>query len=156
MGREAIQTMFNSKMMIMKTFKIKTHLPGEIYQSPHFFILNKGSNAGRPSYEAFTNSFIVFANSKKETDQLFWICNILHAGNYFKSHLVGSVIPFIHIGQIKSLLKKMIKNYEGHHWNGRFKALEKIELLTKRLQVQQQCLNEYKFALMHSYNLFKD
>ena len=140
----------------MKAFKIKTHRPVKTYQSPHFFILNKGNNAGRPGQKLFANSFVVFANSKEEADQLFWICNILHSGSYFKGHLVGSVIPFIHIGQIKSLLKKMIKNYEGHHRNGRFKALEKIELLTKRLQHQQQCLNEYKSALMHSYNLFSD
>ncbi|WP_410198315.1 hypothetical protein [Aequorivita ciconiae] len=44
----------------------------------------------------------------------------------------------------------MIRNYEGHHWNGRFTALEKLECLTERLQHQQRCLNEYKIALMQS------
>ena len=153
MGREAIQIMFNLKMMIMKAFKIKTHRPGETYQTPHFFILNKGNNAGKPNICPFTNSFVVFTNTAEEAQQLFWICNILYCGNYFKTCLCGSVIPFIHIGEVKSLLKKMIRNYEGHHWNGRFKALEKLELLAKRLQHQQHCLNEYKMALMQSYNL---
>ena len=81
MGREAIQTMFNLKMMIMKTFKIKTHRPGETYQTPHFFILNKGNNAGKPNICSFTNSFVVFANTAEEAQQLFWICNILYCGS---------------------------------------------------------------------------
>ena len=140
----------------MKTFKIKTHRPGETYQSPHFFILNKGINAGKPNICPFTNSFVVFANSAEKAQQLFWICNILYCGSYFKTCLCGSVIPFIQIREVRSLLKKMIRNYEGHHWNGRFKALEKLELLSRRLRHQQQCLNEYKLALMQSYNLDRE
>ncbi len=140
----------------MEAFKIKTHRPGDTYQSPHFFILNKGNNAGRPSFCAFTNSFVIFTNSTEETNQLYWICNILHCGRYFQPYLCGSVIPFIHIGEVRSILKKRIKNYEGHHWNGRFTALEKLEHLTKRLKYQQGCLNDYKIALMQSYNLDRD
>lgn len=49
----------------MKPFKIKTHRTGETYQSPHFFILNKGNNAGKPNICPFTNSFVVFANSEE-------------------------------------------------------------------------------------------
>jgi len=137
----------------MKAFKIKTHRPGETYQTPHFFILNKGNNAGKPNICPFTNSFVVFANSEEEAQQLFWICNILYCGSYFKTYLCGSVIPFIHIGEVRSLLKKMIRNYEGHHWNGRFTALEKLERLSIHLLHQQRCLEEYKIALMQSYSL---
>lgn len=155
--REALKTKFNLKTVcLMKAFKLKTHRPGETYCTPHFFILNKGKNAGRPSHCPFTNSFVVFANSKDEVHELYWICNILFNGNYFKNHLLGSVIPFIRIGQIHFLLQKMIKNYEGHHWNGRFKALERIERLTAHLNHQQRCLNDYKIALMESYNLNRD
>ncbi|MGO3184017.1 MAG: DUF6943 family protein [Aequorivita sp.] len=137
----------------MKAFKIKTHKPGETYQSPHFFILNKGNNAGKPNICPFTNSFVVFANSAAEAHQLFWICNILYCGSYFKTYLCGSAIPFIHIGEVRSILKKVIRNYEGNYWNDRFMALEKLERLAERLQHQQHCLNEYKISLMQSYNL---
>ena len=50
----------------------------------------------------------------------------------------------------------MIKNYEGHHWNGRFKVLERIEKLTDHLNHQQRVLNDYKIALMQSYNLDRE
>ena len=140
----------------MKAFKIKTHRPGDTYQTPHFFILNKGNNAGRPSHCPFNNSFVVFANSLEEANRLYWICNILHCAHHFKTLLCGSVIPFIHIGDIRSILKKMIKNYEGHHWNGRFTALEKLEGFSIHLLHQQRCLEEYKIALMQSYNLDRE
>ncbi|WP_310993767.1 DUF6943 family protein [Aequorivita marina] len=140
----------------MKAFKIKTHKPGKTYCSPHFFILNKGKNAGRPSRCSFSNSFVVFTNTQKKAHQLYWICNILFHGYYFKTYFSGSVIPFIHIGQVNSLLKKMIKNYEGHHWNGRFNALEELEHLSTHLLHQQRCLEEYKIALLKSYNLNRE
>ncbi|QAA80843.1 hypothetical protein EI546_03465 [Aequorivita sp. H23M31] len=140
----------------MKAFKIKTHQPGKTYQSPHFFIISKGKNAGEPSIRPLTNSFVVFANSAEEAQQLFWICNILYCGNHFKTCLFGPLILFIHIGEVRSVRNKMIRNYEGHHWNGRFTALEKLERLTEPLKHQHQCLNEYKIALMQSYNLCRE
>lgn len=54
----------------MKAFKIKTHRPGENYLTPHFFILKKGNNAGRPSHCPFNNSFVVFANSLEKIQKL--------------------------------------------------------------------------------------
>jgi hypothetical protein len=38
--------------------KIKTHKLGVTYSQPHFFILNKGRNAGKPSPDWFSNSFV--------------------------------------------------------------------------------------------------
>lgn len=140
----------------MKAFKIKTHRLGKDYPSPHFFVLSKGNNAGKPSYAAFTNSFVIMTNCENEARQLFWICNILFTGHYFKTRLCGSVIPFIRIGEVRGLLEKMVKNYEGHHWNGRFQALEKLEQLTKNLQHQHRYINDYKIALMQSYDLDRE
>ncbi len=140
----------------MKAFKIKTHRLGETYSSPHFFVLSKGNNAGKPSCSAFTNSFVIMAHSESEAQQLFWTCNILFTGHYFKTRLCGSVIPFIRIGEVQLLLEKMVKNYQGHHWNGRFQALEKLEQITKILQHQHRCINQYKIALMQSYDLDRE
>ena len=140
----------------MKTFKIKTHRPGATYHAPPFFILNKGNNAGRPSHCPFNNAFVVFADSTEEVNRLYWIYNILYSGHNFKTRLCGSLIPFIHIGEIESLMKNSLGNYEGHHWNGRFTALEKLERLSIHLLHQQRCLEEYKIALMQSYDLVRD
>lgn len=140
----------------MKAFKIKTHRLGQTYHAPHFFILSKGNNAGKPSVSEFTNSFVITANTQKQAHQLFWICNILYTGHYFRTRLCGSVIPFIRIGEVQSLLERMILNYEGHHWYGRFQTLEKLEQLIKVLQHQQNCINQYKLLLMQSYQLDRD
>lgn len=140
----------------MKAFKIKTHRPGQTYQTPHFFILNKGNNAGRLSHCPFNNSFVVLANTAEEVNRLYWICNILYYGHSFKTRLCGSVIPFIQISEIQSLLKNRLGNYEGHHWNGRFTALERLEGLSIQLLHKQRCLEEYRIALMQSYILNRD
>ncbi|SRR5690554_208552 len=140
----------------MKAFKIKTHRLGETICSPHFFVLNKGNNAGKPSFSPFVNSFVIKTHSEKDAHQLFWICNILFTGHYFKKRICGSVIPFIRIGEVQLLLEKMVQNYEGSHWNGRFQALKNLEQVIKTLQKQQRCLNQYKIALMQSYDLDRE
>mgnify|MGYP001165755405 CR=1 FL=1 len=135
----------------MLNFKIKTHRHERYYNTPHFFILNKGNNAGKPSFEPYRNAFVVHCNNQRQLQKIFWICAILHAGNFFKLYLKGSVIPFIHISDVKKLIKECIIKYDGHHWEERFKALKKLEAAEENLRRQSENLKNYKILMMRSY-----
>lgn len=135
----------------MNTYKIKTHRKGSRYETPHFYLINKGKNAGRPSKKPYYNSFVVFANNELQIEKLFWICNILHEGHYFKPYLVGSRMEFIHIGSVKKLFNETLNNYDGNHWEERFKVLRHIEKAECDLRRQADNIGKHKIVLMRSY-----
>ena len=87
------------KSIIMLQSKIKTHKLGNKYEQPHFFILNKGRNAGKPSPDWFSNSFVFLADSEEERSHFYYLCSALWQGKYFHQLLIGSVIEFIRIDE---------------------------------------------------------
>lgn len=135
----------------MLNFKIKTHSHNRMYNVGHFYILNKGNNAGKPSFEPYRNAFVVFCNNRRELQNLYWICAILHVGQQFKPYLKGSVIPFITIVDVKRLIKECSIKYEGRHWEERFKVLKKLEEVEEIIRKQSQNLKRYKVLMMQSY-----
>lgn len=87
-------------------FEIKTHRVGATYQKPHFFILNKGLNSGKPLLRPCCNCFVITTRTDNDKNKLFSLSMMLQIGGYFKYHLRGSVIPFINIKDCSSTLKK--------------------------------------------------
>ena len=83
----------------MLKHKIKTHKLGNNYSQPHFFILNKGRNAGKPSPDWFSNSFVFLADSEEERWHFYYLCQALWQGKYFHQLLIGSVVEFIRIDE---------------------------------------------------------
>ncbi len=81
----------------MSTFQIKTHQIGRTYTAPHFFILNKGLNNGKPLDEPCPNCFVIIATTKAKRESLYYLCLSLKVGKFFAYYLKGSVIPFIGI-----------------------------------------------------------
>ena len=94
----------NFKSEAMPVFHIKTHVRGTIYKKPHYYILNKGLNSGKPNNEPYTNSFVVVCNSEQELEDLFWISYSLWKCKFWHQYLIGSVIPFLRIGDVKKEL----------------------------------------------------
>ena len=54
----------------MDTIFIKTHQPGANYAKPHFFVLSKGLNSGKPSNEPFTNSFVLVFQTEAQKEDI--------------------------------------------------------------------------------------
>ena len=75
-------------------FIVKTHKKDTIYNKPHFFVLNKGMNSGKPQNEPFTNSFVVIFDSEADSENIFWIAYSLWKSKFWHQHLVGSEISF--------------------------------------------------------------
>ncbi|MFZ5551575.1 MAG: DUF6943 family protein [Bacteroidota bacterium] len=76
---------------------VKSHQLGYKYNQPHFFILNKGRNAGKPAPLCFSNCFVYLAQTDEERWHYYNLCHALWQGKYFHPLLVGSVIEFIRI-----------------------------------------------------------
>ena len=79
----------------MDTIFIKTHQPGAHYAKPHFFVLSKGLNSGKPSNEPFTNSFVLVFQTEAQKEDIFWIAMSLWKSKFWMPFLRGSVIPFL-------------------------------------------------------------
>lgn len=90
----------------MKSFLIKTHRPEGNYSKPHFFILNKGLNSGKPLDSPCPNCFICITENQADKDFMYWLCFGLWRSKSFHYYLKGSVIPFITIDDIKKLIQE--------------------------------------------------
>lgn len=90
----------------MKAIRIITHRPEVIYTSSVLFILSKGLNAGKPLIKPCPNCFAVELESSQETQRFRSLCFVLFQSQIFKQYLKGSVVPFLSIGDFRSILNK--------------------------------------------------
>lgn len=134
----------------MSTYEIKTHQVGRTYSAPHFFILNKGLNSGKPMDGPCPNCFVLTTQSQEQREQLFYLCLSLKIGKYFAYYLKGSVIPFICITDTKAVLKNAMQNYESQQWKLKVEKLKKITAFEENLQQQLVAISKLKIALLRS------
>lgn len=134
----------------MQNFEIKTHQPGRTYKTPHFFILNKGLNSGKPLAKPCPNCFVVTTTTKAKRESLFCLCLTLKVGQYFSYYLKGSVIPFIGILDAKKVINTALQNYEAQQWQMKVEKLKKITAFEENLQQQLATILKLKIALLRS------
>ena len=89
----------------MSTFELKTHKSGRTYSNPHFFILNKGLNSGKPLTNPCPNCFVVTTSTEEAKNTLFHLSMMLQIGGFYAYYLKGSVIAFISIDDCRNTLK---------------------------------------------------
>jgi hypothetical protein len=89
--------MFNLNFKAMQNFFIKTHKAGNNYPKPHFYILNKGLNCGKPLKESCPNCFVIAFQKESDVEDYYWLAYSLWQSGYWHQFLVGSVIPFFRI-----------------------------------------------------------
>ena len=89
----------------MQTLNIKSHRSGSTYQQPHFFILNKGNNSGKPLTAPCPNCFVIQCNNEDEKEQVYWLLFGLWRSKAFRQFLRGSVIPFVNLKDVKDCIR---------------------------------------------------
>lgn len=116
-------------------YEIKTHRVGITYNKPHFFILNKGLNSGKPLFNPCPNCFVVTTRTDEDKNTLFHLSMMLQIGGYFAYYLKGSVIPFIGINDCSKTLKQgLLLSVEVHKHIKMIQAInQEQERLTKTL-----------------------
>ncbi|WP_298367601.1 hypothetical protein [uncultured Lutibacter sp.] len=136
----------------MSNFEIKTHNVGRTYTKPHFFILNKGLNSGKPLENPCPNCFVITSQTEEDKNTVFYLCYSLYLGRYFKPFLKGSVILFITINDCLKLLKtahlKHINNRSKS--NNNLNKVKFIEEKEKILKEQLKLINQLKVAFIRS------
>ena len=132
----------------MSNFEIKTHKPGTTYQAPHFFILNKGNNSGKPLKNPCPNCFVITTETEELQERLFYMCLSLKTARYFKFYLKGSVIPFITINDAKKVILEALAQKSAQQWEQIRIKLKHIEAYENNLREQLKKISEYKLALL--------
>ena len=124
----------------MSTFNIKSHRPGVSYNMPHFFILNKGNNSGKPLFVSCPNCFVIQYQCEVEKEQIYWLLYGLWQSKAFYQFLRGSVIPFIVLNDLKSCLRDGLKKVDENP-----AQFEKAVAALRNLEAME---NQYKQNLL--------
>ena len=137
----------------METFIIKSATSNEVIQKPHFFVLNKGLNSGKPLLQPCANCFKIEAKNEQIKDHLYWISFALWRSNAFYPYLIGSVIPYIRIGDYKALICKRLELINAHpdEFLKVVTQLKLIEQKEKQLLDNIHLIRELKKAFVFSY-----
>lgn len=137
----------------MINFKLKHYQSGSTCNLPHFYILNKGMNTGKPLKEPCPNCFVIEFFCTSDFEDMEAICSSLWKDKFWHQFLIGSVIPYIRIGDFsKNLALKsheMMLDFEQHKKD--MKTLKM--LLEKEEQFQQNInlINDLRRVIMHRY-----
>ena len=134
----------------MSTYEIKTHRSGRTYNTPHFFILNKGLNSGKPLHQPCPNCFVITTALEDTRESLYYLCLSLNVGKYFGYYLKGSVIPFICISDAKKVINEALQNNQEQQWTIKIEKLKKINAFEENLQQQLKTISQLKIALLRS------
>lgn len=129
---------------------IKTHKINRTYHGNHFFVLSKGNNAGRPMDGPCPNCFVVITKCPQEKQLLYWLCFGLWQCGYFLPHLCGSVIPFLRLPELKSIIRATrAKVYlRKNEYDKAIETLNKLLHIQQNILQQLQLINQAKKSLM--------
>lgn len=132
----------------MLYYEIKTHRVGITYDKPHFFILNKELNSGKPLYNPCPNCFVVTTITDEDKNTLFHLSMMLQIGGYFAYYLKGGVIPFIGINDCSKILKEgLLFSVEVHK---HIKIIQVINQEQERLTKTLAKLKDLKKAYIQA------
>ncbi|MCH8535434.1 MAG: hypothetical protein LAT51_10230 [Flavobacteriaceae bacterium] len=135
----------------MFSYQIKTFRP-EVTETkskkPHFYVLNKGLNSGKPLKCACANCYIITANDQETLNRLYWLTYSLWKTDQYKPLLRGSVIPFITIGDINRVLNEAFLSCPDTKLQKVLEALKMVKKAEETYEAKIKLLNELKVSLL--------
>jgi len=140
----------------MKSFRIKTHRLESRYQQPHFFILNKGLNSGKPLNTSCPNCFVCIAENEADREFLYWLCFGLWRSKSFHLYLKGSVIPFITIDEIQKIIKEneIKASTKEQAFEKPIQALKLLDVNEQKIKLTLKMIDTTRQSIFH--NLMKE
>jgi hypothetical protein len=133
----------------MKSFQIKTHRLDNNYQQPHFFILSKGLNSGKPLNQPCPNCFVLLTDNHEDKELLFWLCFGLWKSKSFQYLFRGSVIPFVTINEIRKLIMESTTkaNCNALATQKAIQALQILEIKEQRIKTTLKLIDAARQAI---------
>lgn len=113
-------------------------------QKATFYIQSKGLHAGRPLKEAIPNSFAVTT----KINNAYEIVYSLWRAKAFYNCIIGSVIPFIRVADVKKIVLSAFDNVERCNQKN-LKKIEVIDNNIETLEKQIALLKEMRDATAH-------
>ena len=116
---------------------------------PHFFVLCKGLNSGKPLEKSCPNCFVVVTNNQEQKEFLYWLCWGLWQSKKFYHLHTGSVIPFVRLYEFKPYLKEQAAAAFAakEQYNKNVKALQQLEQLEKNYKQNLLLIQDAKRAI---------
>jgi hypothetical protein len=133
----------------MNTLTIKTHKMKNTCTGNYFFLLSKGLNAGKPLDKPCPNCFVLFAKSEEEKNQLYWLCFGLWQGRFFHPFLTGSVIPFIRLNDLKTVISEALSKVVTKEFDKSISAIQDLEKYQLSIAKQMELIRQAKKSLMY-------
>lgn len=133
--------------------KIKTHKSGTAYNQPHFFILNKGLNSGKPFRHYVVNSFVFLADDNQERDYYYFMLLGLWELRFFRPYLKGTAVEYVRLGDVIDVIEETLNsiNTGNQTFADVQKSLAQIEALQSNLQMQLTYLMQLRKSLFNKY-----
>ena len=137
----------------MCTFILKSYNQKEEIRKPHFFILNKGNNSGKPLSAPCPNCFIILFQNEIEKEQVYWLMYSLWQSNAFYPFLRGSVIPFVVLRDVKSCLSAALNKVDENpaQFEKAVVALQSLEAMEKQNKQNLLLISQAKRMLFYKY-----
>ena len=137
----------------MCTFILKSFSQKSEIKKPHFFILNKGNNSGKPLTAPCANCFVIQFQNETEKEQVYWLLYSLWQSNAFYPFLRGSVIPFIVLRDVKSCLTAALNKVDENpaQFEKAVAALQSLEAMEKQNKQNLLLISQAKRMLFYKY-----
>lgn len=137
----------------MNTYSIKSNCGSTHLSKPHFYILNKGMNSGKPLQIPCPNSFVFTSDSENERDFYYWLLFGLWRSKSFHPFLRGSVIPFISIRDLKNciLAGEVEAKANINQFQKNIEILKLLELKEKQFHENLKLIEETRKAIFYKY-----
>jgi hypothetical protein len=106
-------------------------------------------NAGKPSKNPFTNSFVIKVQNDAQRSHLFFVAYSLYESKRIHPNLIGSVIPYIRIREYQQLLFNTWRKAEENpeEWLNQMDRFRTILKLENQLEKQLKLIRQAKIAL---------
>ena len=137
----------------MCSFILKSYSQKEEIRKPHFFILNKGNNSGKPLSAPCPNCFVIQFQNEIEKEQVYWLMYSLWQSNAFYSFLRGSVIPFVVLRDVKSCLSAALNKVDENpaQFEKTVAALCSLEAMENQFRQNLKLVQDAKRMLFYKY-----
>ena len=137
----------------MSSFIVKSHHPGVDYSMPHFFILNKGNNSGKPLTVPCPNCFVIQFQCEEVKEQIYWLSYSLWQSKAFYPFLRGSVIPFVVLRDVQSCLLDGLNKANGNpaQFEKAVATLRSLEAMEKQYKQNLLLIANAKRMLFYKY-----
>ena len=135
----------------MANMVIKAHRKDRLYGNPHFFVLNKGYNSGKPQKTPFVNSFVLIFDDEQECENHFHVADSLWRAKFWKGYLTGSPILFLRLDSFKREFPVQADSIIAEHVK-HLKMVEEVKLA--RLREVQFHKNKALLSQAHKENAY--